>query len=87
MSVVSQRKFDGTRPGAVEELAVEGSRGKDGASWQTVENAGKNQNTQGMWEYFSLERAEAKKVRRMPRKRSRKGYKANGNESLMPKNV
>ena len=43
MSAVLQRKFDGTGLGAVEELAVEGSRGKEGASWQTMENAGKRQ--------------------------------------------
>ena len=36
-----QRKFDGTRPGAVAELAVESSPGKEGASWQLMENAGK----------------------------------------------
>ena len=41
VSAVLQRKFDGTGPGAVEELAVEGSRGKEGASWQTLGNAGK----------------------------------------------
>ena len=31
----------GTGPGAVEVLAVEGSGGKEGASWQIVENVGK----------------------------------------------
>ena len=36
-----QRKLDGKGSGAFEELAVEGSRGKEGASWQAVENAGK----------------------------------------------
>ena len=41
MSAVLQRKFDGTGPGAFEELAVEGSRGKEGASWQAMENAWK----------------------------------------------
>ena len=30
MSAVLQRRFDGTGPGAFEELAVEGSRGKEG---------------------------------------------------------
>ena len=35
-----ERKFDGTGAGAVEELAVEGSCGKEGGSWQTMENAG-----------------------------------------------
>ena len=34
-------KIDGTGPPAVEVLAVEGTRGKEGASWQTVENIGK----------------------------------------------
>ena len=33
--------IDGTGPGAVEVLVVEGSRGKEGASRQTVENVGK----------------------------------------------
>ena len=40
MSAVLQRKVDDTGPGAVEVLAVEGSCGKEGASWQTVENVG-----------------------------------------------
>ena len=31
---------DGKGSGAFEELAVEGSRGKEGASWQAMENAG-----------------------------------------------
>ena len=31
---------DGKGSGAFEELAVEGSQGKEGASWQTMENAG-----------------------------------------------
>ena len=34
---VLQRELDGTGPGAVQELAVEGSGGKEGASWQTLE--------------------------------------------------
>ena len=42
MSAVLERKFDCKGPGAFEELAVEGSRGKEGASWQAVENAGKS---------------------------------------------
>ena len=37
-----------------------------------------------MWEYFSLERANAKKFPK--RRKSRKGCKANGNKSLLPKN-
>ena len=41
VSAVLQRKIDGTGPGAVEVLAAEGSRGKEGASWQIVENVGK----------------------------------------------
>ena len=41
MLAVLQRKLDGTELGAVEVLAVEGSRGKEGASWQAMENAGK----------------------------------------------
>ena len=41
MSAVLKRKIDGTGPGAVEDLAVEGSRRKEGASWQAVENVWK----------------------------------------------
>ena len=41
VSSVLQRKIDGTGPGAVEVLAVEGSGGTESASWQTVENVGK----------------------------------------------
>ena len=40
-AAVLQRKFDGTGPGAVEVLTVEGSRGKEFVLWQTMENAGK----------------------------------------------
>ena len=40
-SGVLQRKIDGTGPGAVEVLAVEGSGGTESASWQIVENVGK----------------------------------------------
>ena len=29
------------------------------ASWQAMDNAGKDQNIQGMWEYFSFERLKA----------------------------
>ena len=49
VSAVLQRKLDGKGPGAVEFLAVEGSRGKEGASWQTMENVGKRPVLQGMW--------------------------------------
>ena len=41
VSAVVQRKLDGKGSGAFEELAVEGSRGKEGASWKAMENAGK----------------------------------------------
>ena len=41
MSAVLQRKQDGTGLGVVEVLAVEGSCGKEGASWQTLVNVGK----------------------------------------------
>ena len=41
INLVLQRKIDGTGPCAVEVLAVEGSGGKEGASWQTMENVGK----------------------------------------------
>ena len=40
VSAVLQRKLDGTGSGAFEELAVEGSRRMEGASWQATENAG-----------------------------------------------
>ena len=62
MSAVLQRKLDGKGSGAFEELAVEGSRGKEGASWQAMENAEKTQ-------YFSVERVKAKKVSRGCRER------------------
>ena len=49
---------------------------------------GKDQYIQGMWEYLSLEISESEKVAgRMPSKKSRKGCKASGNESLLPKNI
>ena len=41
MSAVLQRKLDGKGSGAFEALAVEGSCGKEGASWQAMENDGK----------------------------------------------
>ena len=41
VSAVLQRKLDGKGSGAFEELAVERSRGKEGASWQAMENAEK----------------------------------------------
>ena len=44
-AAVLQRKFDGTGPGAVEVLTVEGSRGKEFVLWQTLENAGKRTST------------------------------------------
>ena len=63
------------------ELAVEGSRGKEGASWQAMENAGKDQFIQGKWEHFSLERVKGKVFMKDAEKESRKVYKANGNDS------
>ena len=60
MSSVLQRKNDGTGPGAVEVLAVEGSGGTESASWQTVENVGKGRVYTRNVEYFSLERATVK---------------------------
>ena len=61
MSSVLQRKIDGTGPGAVEVLAVEGSGGTESASWQIVENVGTGRvYTRNVGVYFSLERAKAK---------------------------
>ena len=51
MSVVLQRKITG--PGAVEVLAVEGSRGIEGASGQTVENVGKTVYTRNVGVFLS----------------------------------
>ena len=45
VSAVLQRKIDGTGPGAVNDVAVEGSCGKEGTSWQIVENAGERTST------------------------------------------
>ena len=41
MSAVPQRKVDGAGPVAIEVLALEGSGGKESASWHIVENVGK----------------------------------------------
>ena len=38
--------------------------------------------TRGMWEYFSLKRAEAKRIRKWPRERSKKEYKVSGSRNL-----
>ena len=53
VSAVLQRKFDDKEPGVFEELAVEGSRGKNVTSWQAMESAGKRPVYKFlMWEYF-----------------------------------
>ena len=63
MSAVLQRKLDGKGAGAVEDLAVEGSRGKEGASWQIMENVGKRAIcTRNVGVFLSLARAKAKKI-------------------------
>ena len=45
VSAVLQRTFGGKRSCTFEELAVEISRGEEGASWKTVENAGRKTST------------------------------------------
>ena len=71
MSAVFQRKIDGTGPGAAEVPAVEGSRGKEGASSQTKENAGKRpvKNKECVSTSFLKER-KRKSFGRMPRKKT-----------------
>ena len=73
MSAVSQRKIDGTGPGAVEVLAVAGSRGKESASWQIVEIVGKGPAFSRNVEYFSLVRAKAKKFLKDAEKEKQEG--------------
>ena len=74
MSVVLQRKVDGTGPGAVEVLAVEGSGGTEkahrGRLWKLLR---KDQLKQGMWEIFSFARAKAKKFLRDVKKDKQEG--------------
>ena len=70
---MSQRKIDGTGPGAFEELAVEGSRGKRAHRGRLWRMLGKDQYRQGMWEYFSLERLRAKKLMKDAEKEKQEG--------------
>ena len=74
MSAVLQRKIDGTGPGAVEVLAVEGSGGTESASWQIVENVGKGPvYTRNVEVLLSLERAKAKKFLKDAEKEKQEG--------------
>ena len=86
--LVSQRKFDSKGPGAFEELAV----GRQ--SWKRrriVAGSGEClEKTSKYKECVStslLNGWERKSVSRTPRRKSRKGCKANGNVSLLPKNT
>ena len=85
MSAVLQRKLDGTGPGAVDVLAVEGSDGKDSATWQIVENVGKRPIVQGMWEYFSLERAKSKKFPKDAEKEGQEGIQGQWQQESLVK--
>ena len=42
---------------------MENSRGEEGTSWENLRLVGNEQFTRGMWEYFTLRRAEAKRTR------------------------
>ena len=69
-----QRKIDGASRGAVEDVALEGSRGKEGASWQTTENAV----TRPVYT-MNVGRAKAKKFLRDAEKEKQEGiFKATG---------
>ena len=80
------REIDDTGPGAVEVLAVEGSRGTEGASWQILEKCWeKDQLIQGMWEYVSLERAKAKKFRKDAEKEKQEGIQGQWQQESLSK--
>ena len=61
MSAV-QRADGAARQAEVEFVAMESSRGKESTSWENVEHFGNEQFICGMWEYFTLKRAEANKI-------------------------
>ena len=66
--------FDVTGPGPFEELAVEGSRGKEGVSSQTTENARKRPvHTRNVEVLLSLARAKAKKFLKDTEKEKQEG--------------
>ena len=74
MPAVLQRECDGTGPGAFEELAVEGSRGKEGASGQNMKNAGKRPlHTRNVGVLLSLEKAKAKRLLKDAEKEKQEG--------------
>ena len=62
MLAVPQRVDGAARQAEVEFAAKESSRGKESPSWENVECMGNEQFIRGMWECFTLKRAEAKKI-------------------------
>ena len=50
------------RQAEVEFVAMEGSRGKESTSRRMSKGVGNGQCKNGMWEYFTLKRAETKKI-------------------------
>ena len=79
-----QQKSGGRRRYTFDEVAViYAVEEKEGAAWNAMENA----YIRGVWEYFPVRDWRRRSFERMPRKKSRKEYKANGKANRLPKNT
>ena len=58
-----------------------------GASWKVMENGGKISKSKECGSIFPVRDFKQRSFERRPRRKSRKGYKVNGNKSLQQKNA